>query len=538
MEYQEAKYGTVRPDLYPPKSPPAEKAPIILNAFQQQLHDHFERYGLFALFIGIWGTFCFFRNPSGITYPLFIAAAYGGACHFLPSLGIPVKKDSLFLAGAALVLGINSCTTVSPALWHLNLWAQILLGTIFLLHQCYSDQAWNIGKYVNSILRFWLQSLRSLPLPFLHGAEFVKHLKSAKSKNILMALAGILAGIPAVIYLGSLLADADAVFHSILQRLVLNLFNPSTIFTFILMLALFFLGAYCLLGSACAMNIPGECSEKSKRNPMAAISFTFMVALLYLSFCLVQIIYLFGQREGLPGHMTYAQYARQGFFQLLAVAVLNLILVLNCLKFFKSHKVLSCLLVIISICTYIMIASAAYRMLLYVRVYSLTFLRLFVLWFLGLLSLLMLGVLALLFYRTFPLFRWCLVTVTLAYAIFAWSHPDYLIARYNIAQESGWINADNVEYLIGSLSADAAPAIADARIDPEILGRNIYLYHSSKISMPLDGKAQLISCLSGIPWYPGNTGRIPASWHPGIRSYNFSTANAWKLTQTSAYSSK
>ncbi|MFR8843973.1 MAG: DUF4153 domain-containing protein [Waltera sp.] len=48
----------------------------------------------------------------------------------------------------------------------------------------------------------------------------------------------------------------------------------------------------------------------------------------------IQIFGLFLGKMQLPEGYTYAQYAREGFFQLLAVSILNLILVLVCLSFF------------------------------------------------------------------------------------------------------------------------------------------------------------------------------------------------------------
>ena len=60
----------------------------------------------------------------------------------------------------------------------------------------------------------------------------------------------------------------------------------------------------------------------------------------------IQIFGLFLGKMQLPEGYTYAQYAREGFFQLLAVSILNLILVLVCLSFFRESKVLKviCLL--------------------------------------------------------------------------------------------------------------------------------------------------------------------------------------------------
>ena len=81
----------------------------------------------------------------------------------------------------------------------------------------------------------------------------------------------------------------------------------------------------------------------------------------------------------LPAGVTYAEYARRGFFQLLFVCVLNLAAVLFIQSYFKENRVLKALLLAISGCTLIMTASSACRMLLYIRAYQLTFLRVSVL---------------------------------------------------------------------------------------------------------------------------------------------------------------
>ena len=49
------------------------------------------------------------------------------------------------------------------------------------------------------------------------------------------------------------------------------------------------------------------------------------------------------------------------FFQLLFVALLNLVMVLMCLKYCQENVLLNGVLLVISMCTYVMIASAIYR---------------------------------------------------------------------------------------------------------------------------------------------------------------------------------
>jgi len=77
-------------------------------------------------------------------------------------------------------------------------------------------------------------------------------------------------------------------------------------------------------------------------------------------------MYLFIGNMQLPEGYTYSGYAREGFFQLLAVCILNLLLVLICLYLFRENIVLKLILTLISGCTYIMILSSALRMIMYI----------------------------------------------------------------------------------------------------------------------------------------------------------------------------
>ncbi|MDE6951533.1 MAG: DUF4173 domain-containing protein, partial [Lachnospiraceae bacterium] len=167
--------------------------------------------------------------------------------------------------------------------------------------------------------------------------------------------------------------------------------------------------------------------------PVIAISATAVIALIYVYFCVIQVVYLFAGYGTLPEGYTYAQYARQGFFQLLFICLMNLVLVLIGLGFFRQSRVLKGILLVISLCTFVMTASSAYRMLLYISVYQLTFLRIFVLWALFVIALLMAGIIGKTLKNGFPLFRYGLFVITCCYLVLSFSQPDYWIARYNIS---------------------------------------------------------------------------------------------------------
>lgn len=152
----------------------------------------------------------------------------------------------------------------------------------------------------------------------------------------------------------------------------------------------------------------------------------------------------------------------------MAVSILNLIIVLICMSLFRKSKVLKVILTMMSLCTFIMIASSAMRMLIYIRFYYLTFLRILVLWSLALLAVLFLGILISIYAEKFPLFRYSMAVVTVFYLGLSFAHPDYIIARVNIANAEAesrqwWVDESVAPYhdftYLSRLSADAAPVL-------------------------------------------------------------------------------
>ena len=222
-----------------------------------------------------------------------------------------------------------------------------------------------------------------------------------------------------------------------------------------------------ILTFLCKNSIKEEVKDSRKLNPLLGIPVASIITVVYLVFSVIQIVYLFMGDMQLPEGYTYAQYAREGFFQLLAVSILNLIIVLVGLYFFKPNYFLNLVLTLMSLCTFIMIASSAMRMIIYIQYYYLTFLRILVLWSLLVLFLLFVGVILYIFKDNFPLFRYSIIIVTCLYIGLSFSHPDYWIAKVNLEGSKG-IRSEffqgsryNDYDFLSELNADAAPAMIE-----------------------------------------------------------------------------
>lgn len=417
--------------------------------------------GIGSLVYAFFYTVFLYKNASGITFPFFA----GGTCFFfflyLRKSGITAAKVSLFPVVSIILLGISTFMTDSWILIFLNRVGIFFLFFYLVIHTLYQDRQWDIARYLGSILNIVCTSLVFVFRPFTDFSDYLKNKK--KIKNCVEAvekgkyiLFGIILAVPLLSVILLLLYDADAVFsHAINRIFSFDIkWNFQTMEILFLFLFVFF-ATYSILCRLSVHDLKEEMGDHRKLEPIMGLTFTGLVSLVYLVFCYIQIIYLFGGFGRLPENYTYASYAREGFFQLVFVCLINLMLVLGCLKYFRESRALKGILTFISVCTYIMIASSAYRMLLYIQAFNLTFLRVFVLWTLCVIFLLMSGALIMIYRESFPYARYCITVVTVFYLFFSFSRPDYWIARYNLSQDT------TDYYYLKGLSLDAAPAIFD-----------------------------------------------------------------------------
>lgn len=186
---------------------------------------------------------------------------------------------------------------------------------------------------------------------------------------------------------------------------------------------------------------------------------------LFALFVGVQLAVLLGGDEYVrdTAGLTYAQYARAGFAQLVVVAALTLGVVASALRWARAERardalILRALLGALCVLTLVVLASALHRLGLYEEAYGFTRLRLAVhalLLFGGVLFVLVVAALA--SGRRDWLARATVVLCALAALAFWLGDPDRRIASHNVERYESTGRIDLV-YLSG-LSADAVPAL-------------------------------------------------------------------------------
>ena len=430
----------------------------------------------------IWATIgyaffyvvCLYRNGSGITFPLF---TLGTIIYFLlcmKNLDVKVKPYSIFYMVCIELLGLSTCLTDSWVIIFLNKCSIFFLVIVFLLHNFYENKHWNFLEHIKAYFSAVFISFGFIYKPFSHLSNYKKRRvlegKAKKSDKALYVILGIAISVPLVAIVLVLLVSADAVFGYIFSEMLEKILLGDIILSFLLFIVVFFF-AYMLISFLSNYNVNSVKKETNNGEPIIAITICSILSVIYLFFCFIQIVYLFiGSKAtlSLPGNMTYAEYAREGFFQLLFVCIINLILVLAGIYFFKESKILKVFLCIITSCTYIMIFSSAMRMLLYIQYKYLTFLRVFVLWALLVIFLVMVGAMISIFKKNFNFFKYSTIITTCLYLILSFARVDYIVAKVNVdnmCEETQYEFFEGVElyndsyYLVKNLSYDAAPAI-------------------------------------------------------------------------------
>ncbi|MCL2083704.1 MAG: DUF4173 domain-containing protein [Oscillospiraceae bacterium] len=279
-------------------------------------------------------------------------------------------------------------------------------------------------------------------LLFVNADKFFRAIGSRiRNKIFWKAALGLALSLPAAGVVLALLSSADSQFGSMVKGLMF--FSPAVelalerLFWAVPAAALFYSLPYGLKRGRELKNVP-LAHERSpgKSDGVIAASLLGVMCVIYTAFVYVQFAYLFSR--ALPSDMTYAEYARGGFFELAFVTFLNLCLALGAVTFTKSRadggfqRTIRALCGVLLAFTLVILASAVYRMFMYVDIYGLTVLRFLVLWgeLVMLVCILLTGLKTIKpEFKAFP----AMACVTLAlYLALNLCNMDALIARYNV----------------------------------------------------------------------------------------------------------
>ncbi len=429
-----------------------------------------------AFVLGIVFVWLFYGKQPGISIPLFVIAFYVLLLTYARPALTKEAGFGWFLSIPILMLSLTYFFFGNEILMVLNILALpvlILLQT--LLVTGVNSYKWHSPAIIiDLIFGVFFRCTVHIIKPFKIVSRLLykkSDENSEKSKSMgIRILTGLLISVPLVIILLALLSSADMVFGRLVKMLP-NFFDSINLGNFIgrtfVALIIFFIsfsyiwsvghGEKYAEGAVCESK-PGTQEQKRRLDPVTIITVTIAVDILYMIFVIIQFAYLF-VKSGLPEGLTYAEYARNGFFELILVSLLNIGLLACTLTFTKKGSAgteiaLNILKTIMIGCTFVMLFSAHYRMSLYENAYGFTFLRVMTHAFMVFLLVLFVITLARVWIDRLPLLKPYIAVAAVAFTVINYINVDALIAKNNLLRYYN-TNVIDMNYF-WSLSNDAA----------------------------------------------------------------------------------
>ena len=416
-----------------------------------------------ALALGAAGDVLFNGRQLGINVFLFALCLVGGLAFLLRTGRAPSHQGRRWMAAPLLLFSAAFAWHDSRLLTATNLLA--LAGAVALgglRRTQHRPQEASVSEYAAGFTSAGAGTftgalhLLTEEIPWRDASRGLRGPRSAAVAR------GAALGLPVVLLFGGLFMAADAVFKQYVTAAVPSFGHPASHIVFVTVIAWTGSG---LLRDLVARReedraLPADWLLGRQAPRLGSTEIAIVLGaldLLFLGFVVVQASYLFGGRALVESHahLTYAQYARHGFFELVVVSVLVLPVLLAANALARDRKrlvrALSAVLVALEL---VVAVSALQRLRVYEQQYGLTELRLYAM-----------GVVVWLV----CVFAWASVTILrgrvrrfavgavaagfVATAALNVVNPDALIARTNLSRPQA-----DLAYL-GKLSDDAVPTL-------------------------------------------------------------------------------
>lgn len=384
-------------------------------------------------------------SPLGST--LFILILFAATGVFLHA----IKRKPNITASA---VAISAVTVSLSFVFSSNTFIHFFAFSYAVVAYCYFIYASAGSKFKASFSNFiiadFLKSAVLLPIKYISKIEMLRAVFQGKTKKsmgfLLKLIIGLaVAAIPTAVVLLLLLYDAS--FESLINRIfdfdiVTVLSHVASLFYAV------FIGAFIYsiyISSVDGRDIDFLTEEKIRQreskirfSPVAtSVAASVPLLAVYVIFFISQWKYYISGFTGvLPQDFSYAEYAREGFFQLCAVSAINLVIIALIIAFSKksrfyslSIKALTC---VFSAFTLVLISTAIAKMVMYIKCYGLTQKRIYATWFMAVLALVFIAVALSRFIPKIKIAAVSSAIVVIAFAGLSLCNVDSIISKYNV----------------------------------------------------------------------------------------------------------
>ena len=334
-----------------------------------------------VLLLALWHSILFYSQSLGVNVVLFTVPLCLFLIHVFKNKQLIKNKYGLLYSIPIVLLSISYLIYDINAFKILN---AIAIPILYLFMYIFTiNPTYKMGNIVNNVFSLIFEPLSKIDNIFRLINSNKK--ESDSKKNIGKILKSLLIIIPIVIFIIYLLSSADEVFRIFfndlfewiknltLERIIRELIARGLII-FIIFIYISSVLNYIIFNYK---NLDNKEKVVFKKYDTTTIKMLLTILnVIYVFFDIIQIRSLLLHRMAMD--ITYSEYARRGFFELLIVSLLNLIFILIAKKqeSEKDGKYIKVNSIIMVFLTLIIIASSFIRMYMYQDAYGCTFLRL------------------------------------------------------------------------------------------------------------------------------------------------------------------
>lgn len=336
-----------------------------------------------ALFLSLWQSLLFWKQDLGISVLLFTIPIIWITTKLLK--GNIKNKKALLISIPIIILSSTYFIFDNLTFYLINI---VLIPILYLIMIIWAISDFQIKSIMYKIILMIFQPLNYIGdviKTVINGFNSKRkndQIEEKTEKNDIFK-AICLTGIIALIVI-SLLCSADNEFAKIFSTIFkdINIFNvPELTGRIIIIIIAFFYFAGFFMNMLNEENGLKEFEEEEKIEKKESYTIRMMLTVLnvvYLVFCFTQIKVLFTEQN-----IKYSEFARKGFFQLMIVSLINIVMILkannkNLKETEKQEKYKKTMCIVMVIFTLIIIISAFARMTLYQQNYGYTRLRILV----------------------------------------------------------------------------------------------------------------------------------------------------------------
>ncbi len=423
-----------------------------------------------SLLFGISLQWLIIQPELGVSVPISVTLFY--LLFFWSNSRVPKKniRMSLFLFACILLISFSFLFFTNSGI---RGWDLIVLPFLVSFHVVlmtnHSNTPWYKWSFIRNVCSFFLHSFHYLGRYLMFGKRKIKkQLNPTHYQNIKMILFGTMVSVPLILVVSILLMSADMQFAKFLSRF------PNWIFSFqweeyVLRAVIgLFVGLF-VFGFIQAVKQPKyrthsiDCTPlKLNWNVFIAMTILISLNLLYVLFIFVQFHYFFAGsvQEGL----SYAEYARRGFFELVIVTLINWSVLLSVISYVKTSSkgikyFIKILLTCIVFASGVMLLSAFIRLMLYEQEYGFTTTRFLVHSFMIFLLLIFIYTLLRVWIEKLSLARFYFFSGIVSFTILNLINMDQMIVDQNMNR---YKNTGKIDpYYLEALSGTGTIALVD-----------------------------------------------------------------------------